>query len=95
VLCRTLEGHAHWVNSIALNTDYVIRTGAVDPTAVHRGKGVQLNGKIDIFSMCLVFNGLPTNKMLFNIYILYIYIHIHIDMYNSTYLYLIKCVLYL
>ncbi|KAB7499050.1 Notchless-like protein 1, partial [Armadillidium nasatum] len=22
VLCRTLEGHAHWVNTLALNTDY-------------------------------------------------------------------------
>ncbi|XP_059480528.1 notchless protein homolog 1 isoform X2 [Neocloeon triangulifer] len=43
VMCRTLEGHAHWVNSIALNTDYVIRTGAVDPTAVHRGKGQTVN----------------------------------------------------
>ncbi|GIX71140.1 notchless protein homolog 1 [Caerostris darwini] len=31
VLCRTLKGHAHWVNSIALNTDYVIRTGPFDP----------------------------------------------------------------
>jgi len=30
-LCRTLEGHGHWVNSLALNSDYVIRTGAFDP----------------------------------------------------------------
>ncbi len=28
VLCRTLKGHAHWVNHLALNTDYVLRTGA-------------------------------------------------------------------
>ncbi|KAM0737121.1 Notchless protein-like protein 1 [Formica fusca] len=27
VLCRTLEGHAHWVNTLALNVDYVLRTG--------------------------------------------------------------------
>lgn len=26
-LCRTLRGHGHWVNTIALSTDYVIRTG--------------------------------------------------------------------
>ncbi|XP_013789989.1 notchless protein homolog 1-like [Limulus polyphemus] len=32
VLCRTLQGHGHWVNTLALNTDYVIRTGAFDPT---------------------------------------------------------------
>lgn len=30
-MCRTLEGHGHWVNSLALNSDYVIRTGAFDP----------------------------------------------------------------
>lgn len=27
VLCRTLEGHAHWVNTLASNVDYVLRTG--------------------------------------------------------------------
>lgn len=31
VLCRTLEGHAHWVNTLALSTDYVLRIGAFDP----------------------------------------------------------------
>lgn len=36
-LCRTLQGHAHWVNSLALNTDYVLRTGAFDE---HGRKGV-------------------------------------------------------
>ena len=28
---RTLQGHGHWVNVLALNTDYVVRTGAFDP----------------------------------------------------------------
>ncbi|XP_038074325.1 notchless protein homolog 1-like [Patiria miniata] len=32
VLCRTLQGHGHWVNTMALSTDYVMRTGAFDPT---------------------------------------------------------------
>ncbi|QQP38329.1 hypothetical protein FKW44_018876, partial [Caligus rogercresseyi] len=32
VLCRTLQGHGHWVNVLALNTDYVLRTGAYDPS---------------------------------------------------------------
>jgi ribosome assembly protein 4 len=27
---RTLEGHGHWVNTMALNTDFVLRTGAND-----------------------------------------------------------------
>ncbi|XP_064653339.1 notchless protein homolog 1-like [Lineus longissimus] len=31
VLCRTLQGHGHWVNTLALSTDYVLRTGAFDP----------------------------------------------------------------
>ncbi|XP_030217191.1 notchless protein homolog 1 [Gadus morhua] len=31
VQCRTLQGHAHWVNTLALSTDYVLRTGAFDP----------------------------------------------------------------
>ncbi|XP_064460928.1 notchless protein homolog 1-like isoform X2 [Ornithodoros turicata] len=30
-LCRTLQCHGHWVNVLALNTDYVMRTGAFDP----------------------------------------------------------------
>lgn len=31
VLCKTFSGHAHWVNSLALNTDYVLRTGPFHP----------------------------------------------------------------
>merc|ERR1712029_139368 len=31
-LCRTLQGHGHWVNVLALNTDYVMRTGSFDPS---------------------------------------------------------------
>lgn len=27
VMCRTMTGHAHWVNNLTLNTDYVLRTG--------------------------------------------------------------------
>jgi ribosome assembly protein 4 len=34
-LVRTLDGHAHWVNTIALNTDYAIRTACFD----HKGQG--------------------------------------------------------
>eukprot|EP01089_Gocevia_fonbrunei_P004640 TRINITY_DN1467_c0_g3_i2.p1 TRINITY_DN1467_c0_g3~~TRINITY_DN1467_c0_g3_i2.p1 ORF type:complete len:475 (+),score=75.64 TRINITY_DN1467_c0_g3_i2:73-1497(+) len=29
-LIRSLTGHAHWVNSLSLNTDYVLRTGPFD-----------------------------------------------------------------
>lgn len=41
VMCRTLQGHAHWVNTMALSTDYVLRTGAFEPaeaTIVHRDR---------------------------------------------------------
>ena len=31
VLCKTFSGHAHWVNNLALNTDYVLRTGPFHP----------------------------------------------------------------
>lgn len=31
-LVRVLMGHAHWVNTLSLNTDYVLRTGAFDHT---------------------------------------------------------------
>lgn len=34
-LVRTLEGHSHWVNTIVLNTDYALRTGAYDHTGKH------------------------------------------------------------
>ena len=42
VLCRTLQGHGHWVNTMTLSTDYVLRTAAYDPTnasLVHRDMG--------------------------------------------------------
>lgn len=29
-LIRTLSEHAHWVNTMALNTDFVLRTGPFD-----------------------------------------------------------------
>ncbi|ELT87611.1 hypothetical protein CAPTEDRAFT_179885 [Capitella teleta] len=31
-LCRTLQGHGHWVNHLALSTGYALRTGAYDPS---------------------------------------------------------------
>lgn len=35
MLCRTLQGHGHWVNILALSSDYVMRTGAFDPRHPH------------------------------------------------------------
>jgi ribosome assembly protein 4 len=31
-MIKDLKGHAHWVNTLALNTDYVLRSGAFDHT---------------------------------------------------------------
>ena len=28
---NTFKGHAHWVNTMALSTDYVMKTGAFEP----------------------------------------------------------------
>jgi ribosome assembly protein 4 len=39
-LCRSLQGHGHWVNTMALSTDYSLRTAAFDPgdpTLQHTG----------------------------------------------------------
>ena len=42
VLCRTLQGHGHWVNTMALSTGYALRTGAYDPSDTSLGyMGVQ------------------------------------------------------
>ncbi|XP_011187830.2 protein Notchless [Zeugodacus cucurbitae] len=38
ILCRTFSGHAHWVNNIALNTDYVLRTGPFHPVTDRKKK---------------------------------------------------------
>ncbi|KAK9452687.1 WD40-repeat-containing domain protein [Dipodascopsis uninucleata] len=44
VLLKTLNVHAHWVNFIALSTDYLLRTGGFDPTA----RGRPLTSKMAI-----------------------------------------------
>ena len=31
-MVEDLKGHAHWVNTLALNTDYVLRSGCFDHT---------------------------------------------------------------
>ena len=31
-LVRSLKGHGHWVNTLALSTEHVLRTGAFDHT---------------------------------------------------------------
>lgn len=45
ILCRTLEGHAHWVNTLALSTDYVLRIGAFDPVK-DTNKSIECSDKI-------------------------------------------------
>ena len=34
-LVNDLKGHAHWVNTLALSTDYVLQTGCYDHTGKH------------------------------------------------------------
>uniref|UniRef100_A0A5K4E8W7 Notchless homolog 1 n=1 Tax=Schistosoma mansoni TaxID=6183 RepID=A0A5K4E8W7_SCHMA len=45
VLCRTLNLHGHWVNCLALSTDYVLRTGAFDPACAQLVKTVPILSK--------------------------------------------------
>jgi len=33
----SMSGHSHWVNTLALNTDYVMRTGHLDPKELMKG----------------------------------------------------------
>jgi len=35
MLLNDLKGHAHWVNTLALSTDYVLQTGCFDHTGKH------------------------------------------------------------
>lgn len=45
-LCRSLEGHAHWINALALNCDYVVKTGPFDYTkTTKRSKIVNVNNE--------------------------------------------------
>ena len=44
VLCKTFSGHAHWVNNLALNTDYVLRTGPFHPV-MDRKKSLEVQDK--------------------------------------------------
>lgn len=45
-LCKTFSGHAHWVNSLALNTDYVLRTGPFHPVTDKKLKYSDLSSKL-------------------------------------------------
>lgn len=42
VVCKTFTGHAHWVNNLALNTDYVLRTGPFHPV-IDRSKSYSVS----------------------------------------------------
>lgn len=41
-LCRSLDGHAHWVNTLALSCDYVVRTGPFDPEKLSKNHIVEV-----------------------------------------------------
>jgi hypothetical protein len=46
-----LQGHGHWVNTLALSSDYIIRTGAFDPkdaTLVREENELPSNMKVEI-----------------------------------------------
>lgn len=43
ILLKDLKGHAHWVNTLALSTDYVLQTGCYD----HTGKYREFEGDVE------------------------------------------------
>jgi len=43
-LCRSLDGHAHWVNTLALSCEYIVRAGAFDPEMTHKSQLPSLTG---------------------------------------------------
>ena len=45
VFCRSLKGHGHWVNALALNTQYVIRTGAFEPAEATQSNALSKEDK--------------------------------------------------
>lgn len=44
--CRALKGHAHWINSLAVNTAYVTRTGAFDPAEAKQSNELASDPKV-------------------------------------------------
>uniref|UniRef100_A0A1A9WN04 NLE domain-containing protein n=1 Tax=Glossina brevipalpis TaxID=37001 RepID=A0A1A9WN04_9MUSC len=52
ILCRTFSGHAHWVNNIALSTDYVLRTGPFH-SVMDRNKRHSVISKEELQKMAL------------------------------------------
>lgn len=55
-LVRTLSGHAHRINTLALNCDYVLRTGAFDmnKTFTDARNGVKSEGKASLAEMQII-----------------------------------------
>jgi hypothetical protein len=53
-ILHTLKDHAHWVTTLSLNTDFVLRTGPFDhtgkrPTSDEDGSFVSIRRSYDIF----------------------------------------------
>ena len=44
--CRALKGHGHWINSLAVNTSYVTRTGAFEPATAQQFNMLETDPKI-------------------------------------------------
>jgi len=39
-LCRSLQEHTHWINSLSLSTDFILKTGYFDHTGAKSTKGL-------------------------------------------------------
>lgn len=57
VLCRTCEGHAHWVNTLTLNSDHVLKQGMFAGDFTKSGQNVDTLVKVKTAVEKVVANG--------------------------------------
>ena len=69
---KTLTSHAHWVNHLALSSEFVLRTGHRDPTMSHSslasndllGPASQKSAALDRFQKASRFQGKTTERLI-------------------------------
>lgn len=60
-LLRTLKGHGHWVNTLALSTEHALRTGAHDHTGAAPDDATEAM-EVCVFTPSLSLSPLPPSK---------------------------------
>ncbi|PWA40099.1 G-protein beta WD-40 repeat-containing protein [Artemisia annua] len=50
IMIVKIQGHGHWVNSLALSTKYVLRTGAFDHTRKHYSSPEEMEAALERYN---------------------------------------------